>query len=97
MNISKAVIPAAGLGTRFLPFTKAIPKEMLPIINKPSIQKGFFSQIICFIEFLKVERPVFKSTFLKSEKYNFALGKLKLLEYKAKLAIFLASGPIFLL
>lgn len=37
-RIRKAVIPAAGLGTRFLPATKAIPKEMLPIVNKPSIQ-----------------------------------------------------------
>jgi UTP--glucose-1-phosphate uridylyltransferase len=36
--IRKAVIPAAGMGTRFLPATKAIPKEMLPIVNKPSIQ-----------------------------------------------------------
>lgn len=38
MDITKAVIPAAGLGTRFLPFTKAIPKEMLPLINIPAIQ-----------------------------------------------------------
>ncbi|OYN65953.1 MULTISPECIES: UTP--glucose-1-phosphate uridylyltransferase GalU [Bacillus] len=38
MNIKKAVIPAAGLGTRFLPATKAQPKEMLPIIDKPAIQ-----------------------------------------------------------
>lgn len=37
-NISKAVIPAAGLGTRFLPATKAQPKEMLPIVDKPTIQ-----------------------------------------------------------
>lgn len=37
-NINKAVIPAAGLGTRFLPATKAIPKEMLPIVDKPTIQ-----------------------------------------------------------
>lgn len=36
--IRKAVIPAAGLGTRFLPATKAIPKEMLPIVNRPAIQ-----------------------------------------------------------
>lgn len=35
---TKAIIPAAGLGTRFLPYTKAIPKEMLPIIDKPVIQ-----------------------------------------------------------
>ena len=37
MNVKKAVIPAAGLGTRFLPVTKSMPKEMLPIINKPVI------------------------------------------------------------
>ncbi|MDP4121169.1 MAG: UTP--glucose-1-phosphate uridylyltransferase GalU [Bacillota bacterium] len=38
MNITKAVIPAAGLGTRVLPATKALPKEMLPIVDKPAIQ-----------------------------------------------------------
>lgn len=38
MKIKKAIIPAAGLGTRFLPATKAIPKEMLPIVDKPTIQ-----------------------------------------------------------
>lgn len=38
MKVRKAVIPAAGLGTRFLPATKAIAKEMLPIVDKPSIQ-----------------------------------------------------------
>ncbi|CAG7603995.1 UTP--glucose-1-phosphate uridylyltransferase [Paenibacillus solanacearum] len=38
MNIRKAIIPAAGLGTRFLPATKAQPKEMLPIVDKPAIQ-----------------------------------------------------------
>lgn len=38
MDIIKTVIPAAGLGTRFLPYTKAIPKEMLPLLNKPAIQ-----------------------------------------------------------
>lgn len=38
MKIRKAVIPAAGFGTRFLPATKAMPKEMLPIIDKPAIQ-----------------------------------------------------------
>lgn len=37
-KVTKAIIPAAGLGTRFLPATKAMPKEMLPIINKPTIQ-----------------------------------------------------------
>ncbi|MFP3991887.1 UTP--glucose-1-phosphate uridylyltransferase GalU [Streptomyces sp. E11-3] len=37
-TITKAVIPAAGLGTRFLPATKATPKEMLPVVDKPAIQ-----------------------------------------------------------
>lgn len=38
MKVKKAVIPAAGLGTRVLPATKAIPKEMIPILDKPAIQ-----------------------------------------------------------
>ena len=37
-KVRKAVIPAAGLGTRFLPATKALAKEMLPIVDKPTIQ-----------------------------------------------------------
>lgn len=38
MKVRKAIVPAAGLGTRFLPATKAMPKEMLPIVDKPTIQ-----------------------------------------------------------
>lgn len=38
MPVSKAVIPAAGLGTRFLPASKSIPKEMIPVVDKPGIQ-----------------------------------------------------------
>ena len=38
--ISKCLFPAAGYGTRFLPATKAVPKEMLPIITKPLLQYG---------------------------------------------------------
>src|SRR6201997_1266996 len=38
MKVRKAVFPAAGLGTRFLPATKAQPKEMLPLVDKPIIQ-----------------------------------------------------------
>ncbi|GMA86304.1 hypothetical protein GCM10025868_15540 [Angustibacter aerolatus] len=37
-DLTKAVIPAPGLGTRFLPATKAIPKEMLPVVDRPAIQ-----------------------------------------------------------
>src|SRR5476649_1948652 len=39
-SVRKAVFPAAGLGTRFLPATKAQPKEMLPLVDKPIIQYG---------------------------------------------------------
>jgi UTP--glucose-1-phosphate uridylyltransferase len=39
-TVRKAVFPAAGLGTRFLPATKALPKEMLPLVDKPTIQYG---------------------------------------------------------
>ena len=40
MKIKKCLFPVAGYGTRFLPATKAIPKEMLPIVTKPLIQYG---------------------------------------------------------
>src|ERR1700678_5712 len=39
-KVRKAVFPAAGLGTRFLPATKALPKEMMPLVDKPIIQYG---------------------------------------------------------
>ncbi len=38
MNVKKAIFPVGGLGTRFLPATKSMPKEMLPIVDKPLIQ-----------------------------------------------------------
>ena len=37
-RLRKAVIPAAGFGTRFLPFTKAVPKELIPLVDRPVIQ-----------------------------------------------------------
>ena len=48
-DIKKAIFPAAGLGTRFLPATKASPKEMLPIVDKPMIQYGIEEAIACEI------------------------------------------------
>jgi UTP--glucose-1-phosphate uridylyltransferase len=48
--IKKAVFPAAGLGTRFLPATKASPKEMLPLVDKPLIQYGIEEAQACGIE-----------------------------------------------
>jgi UTP--glucose-1-phosphate uridylyltransferase len=49
-KVTKAVFPAAGLGTRFLPATKASPKEMLPIVDKPMIQYGVEEAEKCNIE-----------------------------------------------
>lgn len=49
-SIRKAIFPAAGLGTRFLPATKAAPKEMLPIVDKPMIQYGIEEVISCNIK-----------------------------------------------
>ncbi len=46
-SIKKAIFPAAGLGTRFLPATKASPKEMMPIVDKPMIQYGVEEAISC--------------------------------------------------
>ena len=49
MKVHKAVIPAAGLGTRFLPATKVQPKEMLPIVDKPAIQYVVEEAVRCGI------------------------------------------------
>src|SRR5881409_4083485 len=48
--VRKAVFPAAGLGTRFLPATKAQPKEMLPIVDKPIIQYGIEEAVAAGID-----------------------------------------------
>ena len=49
-KIRKAVFPAAGLGTRFLPATKASPKEMLPLVDKPLIQYAVEESVASGIE-----------------------------------------------
>jgi UTP--glucose-1-phosphate uridylyltransferase len=49
-KVRKAVFPAAGLGTRFLPATKASPKEMLPLVDKPLIQYSVEESVACGIE-----------------------------------------------
>jgi UTP--glucose-1-phosphate uridylyltransferase len=48
--VRKAVFPAAGLGTRFLPATKAVPKEMLPLVDKPAIQYGIEEAVASGVE-----------------------------------------------
>src|SRR5207248_9078060 len=49
-RVRKAIFPAAGLGTRFLPVTKAQPKEMLPLVDKPTIQYGVEEAIASGLE-----------------------------------------------
>ncbi len=90
MRVRKAVIPVAGLGTRFLPYTKAIPKEMLPIIDLPAIhfivQEAIDSGIesILFItskEKYSIEdyfdRNFYLEYFLNKNKNYAALNELK--------------------
>ena len=50
MRVRKAVFPVGGLGTRFLPVTKALPKEMLPIVDKPLIQYAVEEALAAGIE-----------------------------------------------
>ncbi|NYV64886.1 UTP--glucose-1-phosphate uridylyltransferase GalU [Bacillus sp. Gen3] len=87
MKIRKAIIPAAGLGTRFLPATKAMPKEMLPIIDKPTIQYIVEEAIESGIEDIiivtgKGKRAIedhFDHSF-ELEQILFEKGKLEILE-----------------
>lgn len=92
-TIRKVVLPAAGLGTRFLPATKASPKEMLPIVDKPLIQYAVEEAISCGIEdFIiitgKHKRAIedhFDSAYELEEKLKYA-GKKRLLEEINKLS-----------
>lgn len=86
-KVKKAIIPAAGLGTRFLPATKAMPKEMLPIVDKPTIQYIIEEAIESGIEDIiivtgKGKRSIedhFDHAF-ELEQNLFEKGKLELLE-----------------
>lgn len=91
--VKKAILPAAGLGTRFLPATKASPKEMLPIVDKPMIQYAVEEAISCGIEdFIvitgKNKRAIedhFDSAYELEEKLR-SSGKKKLLDEINKLS-----------
>jgi len=87
MRVRKAVIPAAGLGTRFLPATKAQPKEMIPIIDKPTIQYIIEEAVASGIEDILIvigrEKIAIENHFDKSYELEEALlkrNKLGLLE-----------------
>lgn len=81
--IKEVVIPAAGLGTRFLPLTKSVPKEMLPIINKPAIeyivQEAILSGINSFFIISNKNKKAISDYFKKSKTlYNKISDKKKL-------------------
>ncbi|NQE53571.1 UTP--glucose-1-phosphate uridylyltransferase AglF [ANME-1 cluster archaeon GoMg3.2] len=66
MRVKKAVIPAAGWGTRFLPVTKSMPKEMLPIIDKPIIQFA----VLLGDDIIKDDTPCIKQLVDVYQKYK---------------------------
>ncbi len=73
MKIRKAIIPAAGFGTRFLPFTKASPKEMLPIVDKPVIQYVVEEAVAAGIEHIIIITGSNKRAIEDHFDYNFEL------------------------
>ena len=86
-KVKKAIIPAAGMGTRFLPATKAMPKEMLPILDRPTIEYIVEEAILSGIEDIIIVTGKGKRAIEDHFDRNFELeqnlkekGKLELLE-----------------
>jgi len=86
MNIRKAVIPVAGLGTRFLPATKAIPKEMLTIVDRPTIQYIVEEVVASGIEQVILVTSEGKSAIENHFDYDFALDTILQNKNKGRLA-----------
>ena len=86
MNIRKAVIPVAGLGTRFLPATKAIPKEMLTIVDRPTIQYIVEEVVASGIEQVILVTSEGKSAIENHFDYDFALDTILQKKNKERLA-----------
>lgn len=85
MKVKKAVIPVAGLGTRFLPATKAIPKEMLTIVDRPTIQYIVEEVVASGIEQVIFVTSEGKSAIENHFDYNFELDSV--LREKKKIAL----------
>src|SRR3989304_8534707 len=85
MRITKGVIPAAGLGTRFLPITKSIPKEMLPLMNKPAleyiVEEGLASGINHFCMVVSETKGAIKDFFSPNQKLAADLAKVQKTEW----------------
>jgi len=86
MNIREAVIPVAGLGTRFLPATKAIPKEMLTIVDRPTIQYIVEEVVASGIEQVILVTSEGKSAIENHFDYDFALDTILQKKNKLRLA-----------
>ena len=86
MKITKAIIPAAGLGTRLLPATKAIPKEMLPIINVPAIQLIVEEAVKSGIKDILIVVSQTKNPIIDHFDYNYELQQRLIKKNKKELA-----------
>jgi UTP--glucose-1-phosphate uridylyltransferase len=86
MKIRKAVIPVAGLGTRFLPATKAIPKEMLTIVDRPTIQYIVEEAVASGIEQVILVTSEGKSAIENHFDYNFELDTVMQMKKNQKMA-----------
>ena len=86
MNIRKAVIPVAGLGTRFLPATKAIPKEMLTIVDRPTIQYIVEEVVASGIEQVILVTSAGKSAIENHFDYDFELDTVLQMKKKTRMA-----------
>jgi UTP--glucose-1-phosphate uridylyltransferase len=86
MRVRKAVIPVAGLGTRFLPASKAIPKEMLTVVDRPTIQYIVEEAVASGIEEVILITSEGKSAIENHFDYNFYLDKILDEKKKTKLA-----------
>ena len=86
MNIRKAVIPVAGLGTRFLPATKSIPKEMLTIVDRPTIQYIVEEVVASGIEQIILVTSQGKSAIENHFDYDFELDTVLQMKKKIKMA-----------
>src|SRR5213596_2396880 len=84
-KVRKAVFPAAGLGTRFLPATKASPKEMLPLVDKPFIQYGVEEAVASGIESILIVTGRAKTTMEDHFDISFELETM--LEERGKKAL----------
>lgn len=106
MKISKLIIPAAGIGSRFLPITKSIPKEMLPLSNKPAIeyivQEGVDASINTMLIVLSPEKKVIIDYFspcarleeiLAQQNKSYYLDELNTLIAKAQFQYFIQNKP----